>query len=221
MGATAFGLTLFGTAITVTEVYIVEHLAREAQRHQSLAVREREQRLSLVRAEREREHEREQRQAAQAALEESRRIEALARLAGGVAHDFNNTLTVILGTAELLKLDASNRQNVELYAQEIVNAAQRAGDLTRQLLTLGRRQVSKPQPVAIAALLGRLSAAFRRVSPSDIALVVEESPAALVVRCGPGGARAGTLQSGAQCARRDAARRQAHARMRSGNGGGL
>ncbi len=162
---------LIGLAITVTQVYVVERLATEAKRLASLAKHEQQQRLALEKSEREREHEREQRMSAQAALAESRRIEALARLAGGVAHDFNNSLTVIMGAAEQIRfagsLEALN------CADEIVAAARQAAELTRQLLTLGRRQVSRPRSVAMAPLFERMQTAFRRVLPDDVALAVE------------------------------------------------
>jgi signal transduction histidine kinase/ActR/RegA family two-component response regulator len=178
-------LALFGLAIAVTEVYIVEQLAREARRLQLQAEREHLQRLALERSERDREHEREQRLEALRALEESRRIEALARLAGGIAHDFNNGLTVILGTAELLKKGSSSPAEVEAYADEIVEAAARTGELTHQLLTLGRRQVSKPQRVQVSSLLARVSATFRRVLPSDVSLLVETPDESVFVHIDP------------------------------------
>src|SRR6185436_1479522 len=68
---------------------------------------------------------------------------------------------------------------------EIVEAARHAGELTRQLLTLGRVQVSKPQPVQIASLLVRTSAAFRRILPSDVTLLVERPDEGVMARTDP------------------------------------
>jgi signal transduction histidine kinase/ActR/RegA family two-component response regulator len=166
-------LGLCGLAIAVTQTYIVERLISEAQALRLLADREYRQRLELERAEREREHEREQRKMAQQALEESRRIEALARLSGGIAHDFNNALTVIMGAAEMLKWGESEPAEVKEFGEEIMGAAQGAANLTRQLLTLGRRHVSTPAPVNMSVLLARLQAAGQRVVPSDISFHVE------------------------------------------------
>ncbi|HEY2404603.1 MAG TPA: ATP-binding protein [Polyangiaceae bacterium] len=174
----------FGGALCATQVYVVEHLAREAARLRAFAEREQAQRLALERAESEREREREQRVLAQKALEEARRVEVLARLAGGVAHDFNNLLTVIIGTAELMALEPQ-AANVQEGARDIVETSRRASELTRQLLTLGRRQVSKPQRVVVAELLARLRGALRRVIASDIELGVEPGRAGLSAHVDP------------------------------------
>lgn len=178
-------LAMFGAAIVLCEIYVVERLAHEARILQLQAEHEHRQRLALERMEQEREHERGQRLEAEKALEESRRVEALARLAGGIAHDFNNGLTVIKCTAELLKQGSSSRAEVAAYADEIVAAATRAGDLTLQLLTLGRRQVSRPAPVQVAALLARVSAAFRRLLPSDVVMSVQIPALEVIARVDP------------------------------------
>lgn len=71
---------------------------------------------------------------AEVRAQKAERLEAIGRLAGGVAHDFNNILTVILGNAELLKMDAPSEE-----AQQIIQAAQTAKGLTTQLLTFSKR----------------------------------------------------------------------------------
>jgi PAS domain S-box-containing protein len=81
-------------------------------------------------------------------LRHSQKMEAVGRLAGGVAHDFNNILTAILGNAELLledKIDESTRLGVE----EIRRVSLRAAGLTRQLLTFSRKQVVAPQVINV------------------------------------------------------------------------
>jgi signal transduction histidine kinase len=180
----SIALALMGLAIAIAQVYVVERLATEAKRLASLVKHEQQQRLALESAERERKDEREQRMSAQAALEESRRIEALARLAGGVAHDFNNSLTVIMGSAEQIRF-AHSLSEATNCVEEIVAAARQAAELTRQLLTLGRRQVSKPQPVSMTALFERLQTAFRRILPDDVALGVEAPREDIVARLDP------------------------------------
>jgi signal transduction histidine kinase/ActR/RegA family two-component response regulator len=176
---------LVGLAVTVTQVYVVERLAHEATRLEAFAANEHQQRVALERAQLEREQEREHRLRTQKALEESRRIEALARMAGGIAHDFNNSLTVIMGAAEAMD-HATSVHEAREYSHEILEAARHTAELTRQLLTLGRRQVSQPQAVAMPALWKRLHSAFRRLLPEDIALDMPEPPAEAVAQVDPG-----------------------------------
>ena len=71
-------------------------------------------------------------------LLQSRKLEAVGQLAGGVAHDFNNQLTGVLGFAELLVSELENQQHLE-YAQHILTAAEHAADLTKKLLSFARR----------------------------------------------------------------------------------
>jgi signal transduction histidine kinase/ActR/RegA family two-component response regulator len=99
-------------------------------------------------------------------LLQAQRLEALGRLAGGVAHDFNNLLTVILGNTDLL----NPRPDDELPLQEIKTAAQRATDLTRQLLVFGRRQVLTATVVDLNEVLGALAPILRRLLPEDVVL---------------------------------------------------
>src|SRR5688572_29518671 len=167
-----FIMTLLGVVMAATELYVVERLAHEVAVHKNLAAREREQRLALERSERERVREREQREQAQRALEQSRRIEALARMAGGVAHDFNNALTVIVGGTEMARLRRDFPEEVDECLNEVLRAAGAAADLSRRLLMLGRQQISKPRPTAIATLLNRLETPMRRILADDIQLVV-------------------------------------------------
>ena len=167
-----FIMVFLGVVMAATELYVVERLAHEVHVHKNLAAREREQRLALERSERERVREREQREQALHALEQSRRLEALARMAGGVAHDFNNALTVIVGGAEMAKLRRDFPGEVEECLDEVLRAAGGAADLSRRLLMLGRQHIAKPTPTAIASLVDRLQTPMRRILADDIHLVV-------------------------------------------------
>jgi len=166
-------LGVLGVVIVVTELYVIEQLAHEVQVHRRLADLELQQRLALERAERERALEREERERTQHALDQARRLEALARMSGGLAHDFNNALTVIIGTADVAKLSLSSPDDVAGYLDEIVQAAKRAGQLTTQLLTLGRAQIGAREPIEMTDFLGRLQGALRRVLPDDVVLHVD------------------------------------------------
>ncbi|MGM0461275.1 MAG: ABC transporter substrate binding protein [Fibrobacterota bacterium] len=72
-------------------------------------------------------------------LRQSRKMDAIGQLAGGVAHDFNNSLSSILGAVELLRLNTSSPEEQNEYIDLIINAAERAGDLTQKLLTYSRK----------------------------------------------------------------------------------
>jgi signal transduction histidine kinase/ActR/RegA family two-component response regulator len=152
-------LILLGTAMAATELYVVERLAHQVAVHKILA---------------------EQREQAQRALEQSRRIEALARMAGGVAHDFNNALTVIVGGAEMAKLRRNFPDEVEECLDEVLRAAGGAADLSRRLLMLGRQHIAKPRPTSIADLFTRLQAPMRRVLAEDVQLVVNAADRDLI-----------------------------------------
>jgi PAS domain S-box-containing protein len=78
-----------------------------------------------------------------AELREAQKLEALGRLAGGVAHDFNNRLVIILGYTELLKRRLTAEDPLRLHADMVLESAQRATELTQQLLAYSRKQVQK------------------------------------------------------------------------------
>ena len=105
-------------------------------------------------------------------LRQAQKMESIGRLAGGVAHDFNNILTVILGRVDFLigapNLDGD--QDVDL--QEIKIAADRAGDLTRQLLAFSRKQLLQPRIVDLNAKLDTFEPMLRRLIGEDIQISV-------------------------------------------------
>jgi len=110
---------------------------------------------------------------AQRRLEEqfrqSQKMEAIGQLAGGVAHDFNNILTVIQGHASLLAATKLG-EHEEKSAQQIVQAAGRAAGLTRQLLTFSRRQLIQPKRLDMNKIVGNLTNMLGRLLGEDIAL---------------------------------------------------
>ncbi|HSN92631.1 MAG TPA: PAS domain S-box protein, partial [Anaeromyxobacteraceae bacterium] len=119
-------------------------------------------------------------------LAESRRLESVARLAGGVAHDFSNLLTVVLSCAEALRADLETRGTADLAdVQEIRAAGERARDLTRQLLAFARRQVIEPVPLDLNALVRDAEKLLRRLLREDIVLTVRLGPDLWSVRCDP------------------------------------
>ena len=108
----------------------------------------------------------------QRALEQSRRIEALARMAGGVAHDFNNALTVIVGGAEMARLHSNSPGDVEQCLDEVLRAANSAAELSRPMLLRPPPAPLKPRPTSIADLLDRLQTPIRRILPDDVQIVL-------------------------------------------------
>jgi two-component system cell cycle sensor histidine kinase/response regulator CckA len=89
-------------------------------------------------------------------LRQSQKMEAVGRLAGGVAHDFNNILGIIGGYAELLELNSTN-EGQRLKAEKILEATQKAASLTKQLLAFGRRQVMSPKLLDLSLVVAEVS----------------------------------------------------------------
>jgi len=107
-----------------------------------------------------------------AQLHESQKLESLGRLAGGVAHDFNNLLTVIAGNLSLMQVSDAIEGAQQQAIQETIDAARRAAELTRQLLTFSRRQIIEPRVFDPAERLRGLTKLLPRVVGEDIALAV-------------------------------------------------
>jgi signal transduction histidine kinase len=118
-------------------------------------------------------------------LLQSQKMEAVGRLAGGVAHDFNNQLTAILGYAEILLMDCPPVDSRRAGLGEIVKAARRAADLTRQLLAFSRKQVLQPRVVDLNGLIEDMRGMLRPLLGEDVRLETSFEPAALRVRADP------------------------------------
>ncbi len=101
-------------------------------------------------------------------LLDARRMEGIGRLAGGVAHDFNNLLTAIIGYADLARDDLGDDQAVATQIREIAGAAERARDLTAQLLAFARRQVLRPRLVDVDAVVVDLVPMLTRLIGEDV-----------------------------------------------------
>jgi PAS domain S-box-containing protein len=122
----------------------------------------------------------------QAQLRQAQKMEAVGRLAGGVAHDFNNLLTAIKGNAGLLLGDLPAASPWREEVEEIDRAAQRASDLTRQLLAFSRRQVLQPRVVDLNAVIADTQRMLRRLIEEDVVIDVALSPDAGKVEADPG-----------------------------------
>ncbi len=100
----------------------------------------------------------------------AQKMEAVGRLAGGVAHDFNNMLTVISGYNRMILDDLSPLDPLRGNAEEILKAADRAGALTNQLLAFSRRQIMRPTVLNVNALLANTEKMLRRLIGEDVEL---------------------------------------------------
>lgn len=114
-------------------------------------------------------------------LRQSQKMEAVGRLAGGVAHDFNNVLTVIQCNALLVRenLPDDSKNLVEL--DEVLQAAGRAGNLTQQLLAFSRRQMIKPEYLDLRKVVEDMTRMLRRIISENIKLELKQHDSALPV----------------------------------------
>ena len=103
-------------------------------------------------------------------LGQSQKMEAVGRLAGGVAHDFNNILTAVLGYANLLSESAEKYPELKDDVEGIRKAAAKAAALTRQLLAFSRQQPVAPKNLALNALVGDMERMLRRLLTEEISL---------------------------------------------------
>jgi PAS domain S-box-containing protein len=127
-------------------------------------------------------------------LDRAQRMESLGQLAGGVAHDFNNILAVIINFATFVEdeiADAERAPGGEHWSAahgdivEVRNAAERAARLTRQLLSFARRDVNRPQVVDLAGVLGELEPMLQRSLGERVTLVISLGAGVPMVRIDP------------------------------------
>lgn len=122
-----------------------------------------------------------ERQKAQSQLLQAQKMEAFGQLAGGIAHDFNNILTVIIGQAQCLEFAPRTIETYEAAIAEILEAADRAKNLTRQLLVFSRRQSMVKAQVDLVSLTRDLSKMLRRLIGEDIQLSISSPLPSLLV----------------------------------------
>ena len=101
-------------------------------------------------------------------LMQSQKMESVGRLAGGIAHDFNNLLTVILGQAQASLADLGSDHPISASLLEIEDAAQKSGQLTRQLLAFARRQPAHPELIDLDLTIKRVIETLRATIPEQV-----------------------------------------------------
>jgi signal transduction histidine kinase len=121
-------------------------------------------------------------------LRQARQLEALGRLAGGVAHDFNNVLTVIAGNAELLAIALNTigaPDSAKTYLQGIQLSAAHAAEIIRQLMAFSRQQVVAPVVLDLRRTVLDLEKMLERLCAEDVALHISVDSAAPPIRADP------------------------------------
>lgn len=121
----------------------------------------------------------------EAQLQQAQKMESVGRLAGGVAHDFNNMLSIVLGYTEIAKARAEKGQSVTEELEEVHRAAMRSANLTRQLLAFARKQTISPEVLDLNASLEGMLHMMRRLIGENIELVWKPGSPLWTVRMDP------------------------------------
>ncbi|MGH7941330.1 MAG: ATP-binding protein, partial [Limisphaerales bacterium] len=119
-------------------------------------------------------------------LLQSQKMEAIGRLAGGVAHDFNNILTVIGGYCSMSVQAVDKNSPLQKNITEIQNASDRAASLTRQLLAFSRKQVLQPRVLQLNDIVHTMETMLRRLIGEDVELSIVSDPSLGRVKADPG-----------------------------------
>ena len=119
-------------------------------------------------------------------LSHAQKMETVGRLAGGVAHDFNNLLTAIMGYSQMSLQEAPSESPISSHLQEVNKAAERASNLTGQLLAFSRQQVIEPKVIDLNDLVINLDKMLRRLIGVDIELVTLPAAGLESVKADPG-----------------------------------
>ncbi len=113
-------------------------------------------------------------------LRQSQKMEAVGRLAGGIAHDFNNMLMAIVGYASMARELSPAGSKPRHYSEQVLSAAEKATDLTRQILAFSRKQMMSPAPVDLNGVILGMGKIIARVLGEDIQIGLDLSGTKLV-----------------------------------------
>ncbi len=166
-------------------------------------------------------------------LRQSQKMEAFGQLAGGVAHDFNNILAVILGYTSLLMKDESLKDGARAQLKQVYSAGERAAGLTRQMLTFSRKKQMQVTPIDLNGVIGNMTKMLGRIIGEDINLqynyssrppvvqadegMIEQVLMNLVVNARDAMPKGGQLTIGTEAMAVDAARAERHPDARAGD----
>ena len=126
-----------------------------------------------------------ERRALEEQLRQSQKLEAIGRLAGGVAHDFNNILMSIMGSADLLLLQIAGDDPAHSEATEIKQSVVRGAGLTRQLLAFSRKQPTSPRLFALGEVVKGMDTMLRRLIGPEIDFEIIRPPRPITVIADP------------------------------------
>lgn len=114
-------------------------------------------------------------------LRQSQKLEAIGQLAGGVAHDFNNILSAIMGYAHLTNAQLGESGRLKNYLDQIIRASEKATNLTQSLLSFSRKQIITPKPVNLNEIIKQHKNLLSRLIREDIDITVNYSKDDLVI----------------------------------------
>ena len=117
---------------------------------------------------------------------QAQKLESIGRMVGGVAHDFNNQLTVINGYGDLLLRACKSGDPLREWIEEIRKAGERAVNLVRQLLAFSRKQMVEPRPMYLRSLIAENQSMLRRLIGEEVELVIQSDSSGWPVMADPG-----------------------------------
>lgn len=117
----------------------------------------------------------------EAQLRQAQKMEAVGQIAGGVAHDFNNILSAIVGLSSLAKMELEEDNPVQEHLDQILTASERATMLTKSLLTFSRKQVADRNPVSLNRILQQFEKLISRVIGENISVGINYSAPEIVI----------------------------------------
>jgi signal transduction histidine kinase/CheY-like chemotaxis protein len=172
--ASSFVLAVLLTEASGLQGRLAEAKAQIEDHARRLEERVRERTAELERSTRALEAEIAEREQTEERLRQSQKMEAIGNLTGGMAHDFNNVLAVVIGSLELLQERKIDEESNKLV-NTAIGAALRGADLTRSLLAFARRQPLKPQRIEIKDLIGNTTKLLKRTLGENIEITVDLS----------------------------------------------
>jgi hypothetical protein len=119
-------------------------------------------------------------------LQHAQKMEAIGTLAGGIAHDFNNILTAIMGFGGLIQMKIPKESPITSHVEQILESAQKAASLTKNLLAFSRKQLSTPKPLNLNESISNLKKLLGRLIKEDIEFKVELGENDLIVMADQG-----------------------------------